>query len=60
MNHIPIVVRVVDLDKARLYLRSLAAMCAEAGESTDPPVVILALRVLERQLPQARALVGRL
>jgi len=49
MKHSLVRVRVLDLYAVRRYLRDLAAMVKEAGQSRDMRVVLLALRLLAMQ-----------
>lgn len=56
----PVLASVVDLDVARSYLASVGGMCSEGATSPLPTVVLLALRVLEKQRPLVRALIRRI
>lgn len=56
INDIHVRVVALDLDAARQYLRAIEQMTGEAARSTNLAVIVLALQLIERQAPQARAL----
>jgi hypothetical protein len=47
-------VKVLDIAKAKLYLAGVASLAHEGSRASDPRVVIVALRVLERQPAEIR------
>jgi hypothetical protein len=58
--HVRVRVAALDLDAAKLYLRAVEAMAGEGARSNKPAVIMLALRLLERQAPRARAMAERI